>query len=33
MLADQGVEVEARGVPTDARVDLATIVERFGKGA
>jgi PTS system mannose-specific IIB component len=33
MLADQGVEVEARGVPTDARVDFATIVERFGKGA
>jgi len=33
MLVNEGVEVEARGVPTDARVDFATMVERFGKGA
>jgi PTS system mannose-specific IIB component len=33
MLVDQGVEVEARGVPTDGLVDFAQMKERFGKGA
>lgn len=33
MLVDEGVEVEARGVPTDARVEFPEMVERFGKGA
>ncbi len=32
-LVDQGVEVEARGVPTDALVDFAQMTDRFGKGA
>jgi mannose/fructose/N-acetylgalactosamine-specific phosphotransferase system component IIB len=33
MLAEQGAEVEARGVPTDRPVALAEIEERFGKGS
>ncbi len=33
LLVDQGVEVEARGVPSDARVDFTAMLERFGKGA
>lgn len=32
MLADQGVEVECRGVPTDKPVTYPEMVERFGKG-
>jgi PTS system mannose-specific IIB component len=32
-LAEQGVEVEARGVPTDAPVSLAEMVDRFAKGS
>jgi len=33
LLVDQGVEVEARGVPTDAPVNFPSMVDRFGKGA
>jgi PTS system mannose-specific IIB component len=33
ILVDQGVEVEARGVPTDAPLNFANMVDRFGKGA
>ncbi|HLL55037.1 MAG TPA: PTS sugar transporter subunit IIB [Myxococcaceae bacterium] len=32
MLAEQGAEVEARGVPTDRPVPLPEIEERFGRG-
>ena len=32
MLADQGVEVECRGVPADKPVTYPEMVERFGKG-
>ena len=32
MLAEQGAEVEARGVPSDRPVPLPEIEERFGKG-
>jgi len=32
MLSQAGVEVEARGVPTDARVTFAEMVERFKEG-
>lgn len=33
MLADEGVEVEARGVPSDRPVGLTEMTERFAKGA
>jgi len=33
MLADQGVEVECRGVPTEKPVTYPEMVERFGKGS
>ncbi|MGA9522219.1 MAG: PTS sugar transporter subunit IIB [Myxococcaceae bacterium] len=32
MLVDEGVEVDARGVPADRPVTFADISERFGKG-
>jgi PTS system mannose-specific IIB component len=32
-LADEGVEVEARAVPTDQSLDYAQMAERFGKGS
>jgi mannose/fructose/N-acetylgalactosamine-specific phosphotransferase system component IIB len=33
MLVEQGVEVEARGVPSDRPVPFTEMVERFGKGS
>lgn len=33
LLVDEGVEVEARGVPTDPPVNFPAMVDRFGKGA
>lgn len=33
MLASEGVEVEARGVPTDRPVTLSEMAEKLGKGA
>jgi len=33
ILAEQGVEIEARGVPTDAPVNLPEMTDRFAKGA
>src|SRR4051812_49395608 len=33
MLAEQGAEVEVRGVPTDRPLALPEIEERFGKGS
>lgn len=32
-LVDQGVEVEARAVPTDPPLDYAQMAQRFGKGS
>ncbi len=33
MLSDGGVQVEARGVPTDKPVPMAEMTERYGKGS